>query len=384
MAAVLFSSTMSQNTTTNVNDDVKPTIFHDFLGRQCAPLLHCAAADGGSPSPSASRAGGAPISTTSDLDSDRQVGSHLEGVPFYGQRNDFSPSEIRNRYAGSKRSNSDYVFMGSSRDGVPQIRPDFPENSHLMKVLSNIGQQEQLKRPHEVEAFMAAHPIRPTSKWERAIPVNVGPLLQYPPRAGQAVPNAYQTLSNRFKDANVGSVISQSAADQGSRTGIKGSGILSSSINVNGGVAEPAIGKQKSVISVPEPGSSSPLRRQMTIFYGGQAHVFDDVHPNKADAIMALAGSTGASWSTSYSNSVVKPARPSGENIPVTGENTGMAASNSGLPRGRFYVAGSSSPGAVSNDRRSMPHGGHGGVLMADPRQRTTRAAVESSTEEKL
>jgi hypothetical protein len=40
----------------------------------------------------------------------------------------------------------------------------------------------------------------------------------------------------------------------------------------------------------------------MTIFYGGQAHVFDDVHPNKADVIMALAGSSGGSWSTGLSH----------------------------------------------------------------------------------
>lgn len=64
----------------------------------------------------------------------------------------------------------------------------------------------------------------------------------------------------------------------------------------------------------------------MTIFYGGQAHVFDDVHPNKvillslclntfifklymnanvslqADVIMALAGSSGGSWSTDLSH----------------------------------------------------------------------------------
>ncbi|KAI3692709.1 hypothetical protein L6452_32531 [Arctium lappa] len=85
-----------------------------------------------------------------------------------------------------------------------------------MEVLSNIG-QEQLKRPHEVEAFMAANPTRPTYKWERSLPANVG------------------------------------------QTGIKGSGILSS-ININGGRVEPAIGKQKSAICVREPGSSSLLR----------------------------------------------------------------------------------------------------------------------------
>ncbi|KAI3728577.1 hypothetical protein L6452_17215 [Arctium lappa] len=64
-------------------------------------------------------------------------------------------------------------------------------------------------------------------------------------------------IANRYAGSK--HMISQSAADQGSRTGIKGSGILSS-ININGGGAEPAIGKQKFAICVPEPGSSSPLR----------------------------------------------------------------------------------------------------------------------------
>ncbi|KAI3702526.1 hypothetical protein L6452_28265 [Arctium lappa] len=302
----------------------------------------------------------------------RQVGSHLEGLPFYGQRNDFSPSEIDYRYAGSKCINSESVFMGSSRDCVPQIRPDFQENSHLIKVLLNI-RQEQLKRPHEAETFIAANLIRPSSKCERAIPVNVGPVLQYPPRVGQAVTYAYQHFRIDLK--------------------------MPISSNVNGGVVEPTIGKHKYVIGVPEPGSSSPLRQwpnvdqhrqgststshQMTIFSGGQAHVFDDVHPKKsADAIMALVGSTGGSWSTSYSNATIKPT--GGETISATGENSSMAAGNSDLPRGRLYVVGCPCPRAGSNDRMSLLHGEHGGVLMADARRTTTRAATKSSTEEKL
>lgn len=40
-------------------------------------------------------------------------------------------------------------------------------------------------------------------------------------------------------------------------------------------------------------GSSSACR-QMTIFYGGQAHVFDDVHPNKVCFLSpGLLGSEG-------------------------------------------------------------------------------------------
>ncbi|CAH1442217.1 unnamed protein product [Lactuca virosa] len=359
MAAVLLSNTMAQNHNSNVNNDVKPTIFHDFLGRDCPPVPNCAAAGdasaAGSPSASASRAGG-PISTTSDLGSDRQVGSHLEGVPFYGQKSDFSGSDIGNRYAGNKRSNSDSVFLSSSRD-----------SSHLMKMLRNVGQEQQPMRPILQQATVAngkpdSNPSN--SKWERAIPVNVGPVLQYPSRTGQPLPYPYQqTLSNRFKDPTMGtSVISQSAADEGSRTGIKGSGILNSG-NVSG-VGEP---KHKSGISVPEPGSSTPLRRlgstsvsrQMTIFYGGQAHVFDDVHPNKADAIMAMAGSSGGSWSTNYSqNPSIKPFIGIGEN------NT--------LPRERL----NSTHGTGLSDRIPSIHGGHSGVLMTDAR-RPSRATEE-------
>ncbi|GJY22719.1 TIFY 8-like protein [Tanacetum coccineum] len=318
---------------TNNNDDVKPTILHDFLGRGCAPVTKvvAAAADvagGGSPSGSVSGGGGGgggrgggPVSTTSDLASERQVGTtYFEGVPFYGQKSDLSGSMIR--YSGSKRNNPDSSFMAPSRESAPQMRPDFPETSHLMKMLRNVG-AERPRWSHEDEQFMGMNQMRPTSsshmaqpatggkndanasKWERAIPVNVGPVLQYPPRAGQVLPYGYQPITNRFKDSNMGSpLISQSAADEGSRTGIKGSpGILSS-------MAEPSSSKLKSLINNTEPGSSSPLprqgstsaSRQMTIFYGGQAHVFDDVHPNKADVIMALAGSNGGSWSTSFSN----------------------------------------------------------------------------------
>lgn len=63
---------------------------------------------------------------------ERQAGLHLEGVPFYGQKTDFSTSQIR--YSGTKRSNSDSIFMAPSREAIPQLRPDFPETSHLMKV----------------------------------------------------------------------------------------------------------------------------------------------------------------------------------------------------------------------------------------------------------
>ena len=65
---------------------------------------------------------------------ERRAGNHLEGVPFYGPRSDISGPEISNKIAGSKRSNSDSTFMGSSRDGIPQMGPESLEGSQLMKV----------------------------------------------------------------------------------------------------------------------------------------------------------------------------------------------------------------------------------------------------------
>lgn len=67
---------------------------------------------------------------------EKQVGNHLEGVPFYGTRGDFSGAEISNRLVGNKRSNSESSFMGSSRDAF-QMVPDSFQNSHLMKVTLN-------------------------------------------------------------------------------------------------------------------------------------------------------------------------------------------------------------------------------------------------------
>ena len=55
---------------------------------------------------------------------ERQVGNHLEGIPYYGPRSEISGPEISNRLVGSKRSNSDSAFMAH----------ESLESLHLMKV----------------------------------------------------------------------------------------------------------------------------------------------------------------------------------------------------------------------------------------------------------
>ncbi|XP_011026519.1 PREDICTED: protein TIFY 8-like isoform X2 [Populus euphratica] len=373
-------------------------MFHDFLGMKTttdSPVVLAPKYKDGSPSASASLGassggGRGPLSSTSDLASERQAGNHLEGIPYYGPRSDISGPEISNRLAGSKRSNSDSAFTGP-RDGVPQRVHDSIESVHLMKSKrpSSASLSLQPSAGNRLDANV--------SKWERSIPMGVG---AYPTCGGQFVPFTHQVPTNRFRDTNVGpSVISQSAADEGSRTGIKGPGILSS-INAGGGISEKnssgglsSGGKPKIGIHISKPESSTPASqkgltsasRQMTIFYGGQAHVFDDVHPNKADVIMALAGSNGGSWSTTYSP---KPtARQGSESFMTSSEYEGAVAANTPFPRefhGRTFVTGNATHAVGSGDRISTPAGGHhgSGIIIAKETRNLVQAR-EPSNEDK-
>ncbi|RZC15455.1 Protein TIFY 8 isoform D [Glycine soja] len=309
--AVLLRMAQPHNGNTNSTAN-QQLVLHDFLGmKPAADSPQTADVRFPEPSASASSAGGrGPFSATSDIASEKQIGNHLEGVPFYGPRSDFSGTEISNRLVGNKRSNSDSTFMGSSRDAL-QMVPDSFQNSHLMKVLRSAAEGERSQRPNDDEVLLGMQSMKPSSsqifqpptstkidanKWERSILMNVGPSMQHPLRGAQLAPFVHQMASSKIRDSNAGpSFISQSAADEGSRTGIKGPGILSS-INAAATATEKTIPSAVMLGgSRPKPGtniieSSTPPSsqhgltsacRQMTIFYGGQAHVFDDVHPHK-------------------------------------------------------------------------------------------------------
>ncbi|KAK9141569.1 hypothetical protein Syun_010969 [Stephania yunnanensis] len=285
----------------NTSKEGEKPIFHDFLGTTCAP-------DSSIPLPpnnqhSKISFGGEMrlLSESSDLGSERQMGNHFEGVPVQGPKTNLPISELSNRFAGRKRSNSDSIFLGWARDRTPpppQIGQDPLESSHLMR-----------------NGTIA-------SKWERSNPMSAAPTSQNQ-RLGQFAAYADKISSSLYRDSNAGpSIISQPAADEGSRTGIKGSGILSA-INTSSAINTGSVPRDRNLSGVLLSGSTlksgtqiaalepsnagsrhglASVSRQMTIFYAGQAHVFDDVHPKKADVIMALAGSNGGSWSTTYSS----------------------------------------------------------------------------------
>ncbi|XP_022976180.1 protein TIFY 8-like [Cucurbita maxima] len=244
---------------------------------------------------------------------EHQVGDYLEGVPFYSPRNEISGPENRNRIAGIKRSNPDSAFMESFRNQIPHIlqngaggdRPRYNDNEVVYSM-----QPPRIASSSLTQLSLGTRSNPSVSKWERPIPLNMS-FAPNSPLGSLYMPRVHQVASNSSRDFNVSpSSISQSAADEGSRTGMKSPGLLSS---FNGGhdgrhSYKMLLGcdKQKTKTEGLAYKSSNPPsqqgvdsnNRQMTIFYGGQAHVFDDVHPNKADIIMALAGSNGGSWST--------------------------------------------------------------------------------------
>ncbi|KAH0894763.1 hypothetical protein HID58_057192 [Brassica napus] len=255
-------------------------LFHDFLGSKTETLASTSMADHSlaldkavklamTSASSVGRRGG--LSSTSDLDFifllvERQGsggGNHLDGRQLFGPRSEVSGSIMSNRFSGTKRSNSDSQFTSQ----------EHPETLHWSKMLRN---------------------------GPGSLSMNMNHMANQPPRGGggQISHLLHQLSSSRFKDENAGpSVIAQTAADEGSRTGMKGPGVTSPFTMPNPSRVEcfaPSSNRNRKELT-----SST---KQMTIFYGGQAHVFDDVHPNKADVIMTLAGSSGGSWSTDLSH----------------------------------------------------------------------------------
>lgn len=436
MAVLVMAETPPQKTKPDCKkEDATSTnpIFHDFFGSLRVSHSHLIPKQiqttdftGEMKLTEASSAAGghAPVSATSDLASgERQMNNHFQGVPVHNLNADFTGPESGNRFIGRKRSNSDSAFMGlGPRDKMTKIGSDSLESLHLMKMLhhSNVVEDHtrrshdeelgfgmQLPKANSTSHFLSQPPPGTKSdsvpsKWERSMS-NVGALAQYPSRFSQ-----YATYPDKLssRDSKAGpSVISPPAADEGSRTGKKGSGIFNT-INATNGVerhtSEGLISNQRpnSATQSGNPEPSDPPRervsksasRQMTIFYGGQAHVFDEVPPNKADVIMALAGSNGASWSTSYTpKPSLQPSHneiyiPNRENGPGLLHNLGQEQQGRltipGKPVHRFTQGGGPVLATTGDPLNTVSVGGHMGSITLRP-SRSFNQSAEANRKEK-
>ncbi|WOK99149.1 protein TIFY 8-like isoform X1 [Canna indica] len=316
-------------------------IFLDFLGtsRRCggetppppATLLsggNCSAA-AASASISlgiASNAQRGLVSATSDLDSERQGVKGSEVFHFHGRKSATPGPEVgNNTLSGRKRSSSESVYSGLMDRGFP-VQPNSLESARMIKMFgkevisehwgkSHVDDDVMLSmpRPPKVTSRMSSHP--PLSN-QYDSPISNPELsfsTMHPPRFSQAGSYFDMIPSSSYmcKDTSaVATSVSQSVTDEGSRTSIKtgatsiGNPVAMACERYSIGflpVSKATQALKSEPSNVVRQSTTASVGRQMTIFYSGQAHVFDNVHPNKADVIMALAGSNSGSWSTTYS-----------------------------------------------------------------------------------
>lgn len=263
---------------------------------------------------------------------------------------------------GKKRETS----TSSLRDSLQ----DTSESSRGIKMSRFESKDDRRGRQHDDDVLLGMQPPRPTAtcqtltrpsmgvnadfmaskKWERPVFMNTGSSVYSPSRLTHLGNYQNKTSANLSRENTVvPALVSQPPADEGSRTGLKGSSLANLLNNAPSATAArntsgqslsagsskflPGNGVQESSIQASPKGIAS-ASRQLTIFYAGQAHVFDDINPTKADDILALAGSNGRSWSTTYSprpRSTLQSLATEGNVLSVEREKVGnrMTAINS-------------------------------------------------------
>ncbi|CAL9114557.1 unnamed protein product [Musa acuminata var. zebrina] len=345
--------------------------FHDFLGMSvhCAEktpppdLLssggHSGAADdayAASVVVSAARHRGL-MSPTCDLGSERQGVKGSEVFHFHGRKSAVPGPDVGNTLSGRKRSCSESIHSGSI-NRVHPVCSDSLESSCLVKMFGKEVVSEHLGKSHDDKIMLSMlrpprptslilHPLSsrsdsPTFKEEQSLSKNSGQISNHAPRFSQA--GMY--------------------LDDGSQTAIGGSGVMSTDNPINMAFGRNSTGflnKPKSSLAIEsEPSNivrcstTSSAGRQMTIFYAGQAHVFDNVQPNKADVIMALARINGGSWSTSHTSKSSERTTMNEAKVPVHGDMGHGISQLAGIPLASVLSGVTSGGGTIGRDGRSI------------------------------
>ncbi|CAA6666308.1 unnamed protein product [Spirodela intermedia] len=221
------------------------------------------------------------------------VGASSGERGLVSRTSDLGPgSEVNNHFSGRKRANSDSAFMGFPRERMAPMASGSPESSSRLKVLPKEDPKEKQRRSSDDAVFGTQPSPRLTStsliihqplagradpvgsKWEQSMPLNSGAMMHYTSSFGQNMMQRDKLSSCTYKDSNTSvPLISPAAADEGSRTGTKNGRKICGALHcIDKAMASPRITDRSTLATA---------NRQMTIFYAGQAHVFDDVPPNK-------------------------------------------------------------------------------------------------------
>ncbi|GLJ43268.1 hypothetical protein SUGI_0898360 [Cryptomeria japonica] len=288
----------------------------------------------------------------SSRDSERLlVDKSRSGILSHGNKSAFRRPETDSKSAGKKRDSPPSTSANTIEQHTIQMTVDRTETTRSPKMAKFESKEDRVPnlKQHNVDDFhLAMQPPKPalscpsllqpssskpdvtvSKRWETSS-------LYGPSRLGRL--GGYDEKISCTPAADNATVPSfaQPAADEGSRTGLQGSGIAN--LVSNGpwtntckSTGAPGLSGSRSKPWSKSAGSDSvlpPSRQigasassQLTIFYGGQAHVFDDVSPEKADAIIGLAGSSGRSWSTTYSSQTRSSLQPSAT-VPFAGPST--------------------------------------------------------------
>ncbi|XP_057854258.2 protein TIFY 8 isoform X2 [Cryptomeria japonica] len=244
----------------------------------------------------------------SEPSSERLSWGNSVGLLPRGDRGSFNRQEVDSRSFGKKRDSSTSNSNHLLQDRL-QISVDALENSRGSKPPKQTSNCSTL-----LQSSMHKPDFMAVNKLERPVSLNMAAYGHSHLRQCGGFPDMnYSSASGDI--TSMPSSLSRPAADEGSRTGLQISNLGSLINNVpsstpdrSTGMPGISVGRTKfsSQSAGSEPGIpkshqiAASASRQLTVFYGGQAHVFDDVPPVKADAIMALAGSNGRSWSTTY------------------------------------------------------------------------------------
>lgn len=254
----------------------------------------------------------------------------------HGNKSAFHRLDIDSGPVGKKRE-SPQLSGGDHRLHMV----DAAENTRSPKMLKFEAKEDRGVRQHDADDLhLAMQPPRPASSCPTLLQPSVSKTdvmvpkrwestsIYGPSRLGKSGGFDEKISCPATADNVTVPSFSRPAADEGSRTGLQGSGIANlvnngawASVCENTGAASGPLPTRSNLWSqgaASDP-PSIPTRRQigppassqLTIFYGGQAHVFDDVSPEKADAIIGLAGSNGRSWSTTYSPQTRSTLQPS-------------------------------------------------------------------------
>uniref|UniRef100_A0A0D6QZE9 Tify domain-containing protein n=1 Tax=Araucaria cunninghamii TaxID=56994 RepID=A0A0D6QZE9_ARACU len=293
----------------------------------------------------------------SSRESERLYLGKSRGIQSHGTKSAFHRPDADGKSVGKKRDGQISNGVDLLEDHRLHMTLDRTETTRTPKMAKFEAREDRGGKQRDVDDLhLAMQPPKPASSCPTLVQPSVSKPDSIPSKRWESQslygPSRLSKLGGYDEkisctatadNGTMPSPFARPAADEGSRTGLQGSSIANL---INNGAwtttckttGVPVVSGSRSKIWSQGAGSDpllppsrqigAPASSQLTIFYGGQAHVFDDVSSEKADEIIGLAGSSGRSWSTTYSPQTRSSLQPSAA-APFAGPSTTQHTSRS-------------------------------------------------------